>query len=105
MVPGLLPAAASLVVGHGRKDAQASGVMVLGLSCPIACGIFPDRGLNSCAPCWQADSEPLDHQGSLCEALFKGLGWTYQVNGSNGHMSPQFHPNKFNVKMKEADGL
>ena len=26
------------------------------------------------------------------------------MNGSNGHMSSQFHPNKFNVKMKKQMG-
>ena len=35
-----------------------------GLSCPMAGGIFLDQGLNSCPLHWQADSQPLDHQGS-----------------------------------------
>ena len=35
-----------------------------GLSCPMACGIFPDKGLNPCFLHWQADSLPLSHQGS-----------------------------------------
>ena len=30
----------------------------------MACEIFPDQGSNPCPPHWQADSEPLDHQGS-----------------------------------------
>ena len=29
-----------------------------------ACGIFPDQGLNPCPLHWQADSQPLRHQGS-----------------------------------------
>ena len=29
-----------------------------------ACGIFPDQGSNPCALHWQADSQPLRHQGS-----------------------------------------
>ena len=29
-----------------------------------ACGIFPDRGTNPCPLHWQADSQPLRHQGS-----------------------------------------
>ena len=33
-------------------------------SCSAACGIFPDQGLNPCALHWQADSQPLCHQGS-----------------------------------------
>ena len=29
-----------------------------------ACGIFPDQGSNPCPLHWQADSQPLRHQGS-----------------------------------------
>ena len=36
-----------------------------GLSCPVACGIFLDQGSNPCPLHWQADSQPLDQQGSL----------------------------------------
>ena len=43
--------AGSVVVAHGP-------------SCSAACGIFPDRGSNPCPLHWQADSEPLRHQGS-----------------------------------------
>ena len=35
-----------------------------GPSCSAACGIFPDQGSNPCALHWQADSQPLHHQGS-----------------------------------------
>ena len=43
--------AGSVIVAHGP-------------SCSAACGIFPDQGLNPCALHWQADSQPLRHQGS-----------------------------------------
>ena len=43
--------AGSVVVAHGR-------------SCSVACGIFPDQGSNPCPLHWQADSQPLCHQGS-----------------------------------------
>ena len=33
-------------------------------SCPSAHGIFPEQRANPCLLCWQADSQPLDHQGS-----------------------------------------
>ena len=33
-------------------------------SCSTACGIFPDQGSNPCPLHWQADSQPLHHQGS-----------------------------------------
>ena len=35
-----------------------------GLSCPVACGIFPDRRLNPCLLHQQAGSLPLSHQRS-----------------------------------------
>ena len=38
--------------------------MAHGLSCSSACEIFPDQGSNLCALHWQADSQPLRHQGS-----------------------------------------
>ena len=41
-------------------------------SCSAACGIFPDQGLNPCPLHWQADSQPLRHQGSP-NANFKGF--------------------------------
>ena len=43
----------------------SSVVMAQGLSCSVACRIFPDQGSNLCPLYWQADSLPLDHQGSL----------------------------------------
>ena len=41
-----------------------SAVVAHGLSCSAACGIFPDQGSNPCPLHWQADSQPLRHQGS-----------------------------------------
>ena len=43
--------AGSVVVAHGP-------------SCSAAYGIFPDQGSNPCPLHWQADSQPLRHQGS-----------------------------------------
>ena len=43
--------AGSVIVAHGP-------------SCSVACGIFPDQGSNPSALHWQADSQPLHHQGS-----------------------------------------
>ena len=40
------------------------------LSCPVACGVFLDQGLNLCPLLWQADSYPLYHQGSLFTLFF-----------------------------------
>ena len=41
-----------------------SAVVAHGPSCSAACGIFPDQGSNLCPLHWQADSQPLRHQGS-----------------------------------------
>ena len=38
------------------KESAASVVVVHGLSCSAACGIFPDQGSNPCLLHWQADS-------------------------------------------------
>ena len=45
---GLLIVVASLVAEHRLWGTQASAVVVHGLRCPEACGIFPDLGLNQC---------------------------------------------------------
>ena len=42
----------------------SSVVVAHGPSCSVACGTFPDQGLNPCPLHWQADSQPLRHQGS-----------------------------------------
>ena len=54
---------ASVVVARGLQSA-GSVVVAHRLSCSAACGIFPDQGLNPCPLYWQADSQPLHHQGS-----------------------------------------
>ena len=44
---------------------RAGAVIVArGPSRSTACGIFPDQGSNPCVLHWQADSQPLRHQGS-----------------------------------------
>ena len=56
--------AGSVIVAHGP-------------SCSAACGIFTDQGSNPCPLHWQADSQPLRHQGNphcfsinrLCQTL------------------------------------
>ena len=46
-----LQSAGSVVVAHGPSRSAA-------------CGILPDQGSNPCPLHWQADSQPLRHQGS-----------------------------------------
>ena len=52
--------AGSVVVAHGPSRSAA-------------CGIFPDQGSNPCPLHWQADSQPLSHQGSLVIAFLKHI--------------------------------
>ena len=52
-----------LLWSTGSRRAGSVGV-VHGFSCSTACGIFPDQGSNPCPLHWQADSQPLCHQGS-----------------------------------------
>ena len=51
-----------------------SAIVAHGPSCSAACGIFPDQGSNLCPLNWQADSQPLRHQGSpLCWVFLQGI--------------------------------
>ena len=52
-----------LLRSTGSRSA-GSVVVAHGPSCSAACGIFPDQGSNLCPLHWQADSQPLCHQGS-----------------------------------------
>ena len=61
---GLSPSRPLLLRSTGSRRA-GSVVVAHGLSCSVACGIFPDQGSNPCRLHWQADSQPLHHQGSL----------------------------------------
>ena len=49
--------AGSVVVAHGPSHSAA-------------CGIFPDQGSNPCPLHWQADSQPLRHQGRPYRLFF-----------------------------------
>ena len=52
-----------LLQSTGSRRA-GSVVVAHRLSCSAACGICPDQGTNPCPLHWQADSQPLRHQGS-----------------------------------------
>ena len=49
--------AGSVIVAHGPSHSAA-------------CGILPDQGPNPCPLHWQADSQPLRHQGSPIYTIF-----------------------------------
>ena len=68
---------------------SGSVVVAHGPSCSVACGIFPDQGSNPCPLHWQADSQPLRHQGSpryLFDILFSFLLGICPVVGLLGRM-------------------
>ena len=46
-------------------------------SCSAACGIFSDQGSNPCPLHWQADSQPLRHQGSPVTSIFDTVLYQY----------------------------
>ena len=52
-----------LLQSTGSRHA-GSAIVAHGPSRSVACGIFPDQGSNPCPLHWQADSQPLRHQGS-----------------------------------------
>ena len=52
-----------LLRSTGSRHA-GSVIAAHGPSHSAACGIFPDQGSNPCPLHWQADSQPLCHQGS-----------------------------------------
>ena len=52
----LLQSMGSRRTGFSGCGTRASVVVVHGLSCSMACGIFPDQGSNPCLLHWQADS-------------------------------------------------
>ena len=60
---GLSPSRPLLLRSTGSRCAGSVAV-ARGPSCSAACGIPPDQGPNPCLLHWQADSQPLHHQGS-----------------------------------------
>ena len=73
-----------LLRSTGSRRAGSVGV-AHGPSCSAACGILPDQGTNPCPLHWQADSQPLRHQGSPLLFIFmrprcqRDNGWWYFV--------------------------
>ena len=62
----LLIAVASLVAERGLSACRLS-----------SCGIFLDQGSNPCLLHWQADSQPLHHQGSPSQHFYTFLFFTF----------------------------
>ena len=70
-----------LLLWSAGSRRAGSAVVAHGPSCSAACGIFPDQGLNPCPLHWQADSQPLRHQGSphwfFNQSYLSSKGWSH----------------------------
>ena len=69
------PVARHRLQAHGLQSLQHPGSVVVmpGLNCSMACGIFSHQGSNLCPLHWQVDSYPLYQQGSPSLFIFKLL--------------------------------
>ena len=65
-----LPPSRPLLLRRTGSRCAGSVVVAHGPSRSAACGILPDQGSNPCPLHWQADSQPLRHQGSPHWVLF-----------------------------------
>ena len=75
--------------GSNRAGSNRAGSVIVayGPSWSAACGIFPDQGSNPCPLHWQADSQPLRHQGSppaspLTVPCIRGPSLLFSCNSS-----------------------
>ena len=68
---GPLAAVTSLVVERGLEGTWASVVVAHLLPCSMACGLFLDQGSNPRLLHWQAESQPLDHQGDPTHLCYR----------------------------------
>ena len=67
-----------LMLGSTGSRRAGSVVVAHGPSCSAACGILPDQGSNPCPLHWQADSQPLHHQGIPPPFCFSKIGMVFQ---------------------------
>ena len=79
---GLSPSRPLLLRSTGSRCA-GSVVVAHGLSRSAARGIFPDQGSNPCPLHWQADSQPLCHQGSPCIKVLCVLNYFLRIDSQN----------------------
>ena len=106
-----------LLQSTGSRHA-GSVVVAQGPSCSVACGIFPDQGSNPYPLHWQADSQPLRHQGSPKPYFFRsspavqwlglraltaeGRAWVQSVVGELRSHKPRGTGKKQKQKQKQT---
>ena len=63
--------------GVAAPGLQSTGLVTVahGCRCSMACGLFPDQGLNPCLPHWQADALSLSHKGSPKSSFLRTWGF------------------------------
>ena len=76
---GLSLSRSLLLQSTGSRHA-GSVIVAHGPSCSMAYGILPDQGSNPCPLHWQADSQPLRHQGSPTSLLICFYFYFYKGN-------------------------
>ena len=79
-------------------------IVVQGLGCSEAWGIFLDQGLNPCLLHWQEDSLPLSHQGGPGKLIFDSdfkitIAWEVQKTKTQVSMFEE----KLNYKDLKTD--
>ena len=86
---GLSPSQPLPLWSTGSRRA-GSAIVAHGPSRSAACGIFPDQGSNPCPLHWQADSQPLRHQGSPLPYFLRPNNiplYVYTIFGLSIHLS------------------
>ena len=96
-----------LLRSTGSRHA-GSVIVAHGPSCSAAHGIFPDQGSNPCPLHWQADSQPLCHQGSPQFSVWQQVEFADSLHGhypsthpSHGNQAEHFHsiiPQAFKIR-------
>ena len=87
-----------LLLGSTGSRRSGSVVVAHGPSCSAACGIFPDQGSNPYSLHWQADSQPLRHQGSPRYELLM----TIYVSGSTDQYNSWKSWNLYQLRLKKT---
>ena len=103
-VRGPLTITASLVGSTGSRRA-GSVIVDHGPSCSAACGIFPDQGSNPCPLHWQADSQPLRHQGSPRAFLIAKNKDPFTVTQVKGVFERSIEESYRNLRNQRKTGL